>query len=388
MASSASESSRAVRPAPGGAATNGRRSARHFALAGEEAVPHGLAVAAAVTIRIIIVGGGLYLLAALAMKMLLLVIPLVVALLLTTIFEPPARYLQQRGWRPVTATAATVGGGLIGVFAVLSLIIPQFVSGLGDLGTTVEQGVRQVADTFGGHFGMTERQIERSIDQGIKDLEGSGGAVARGVLSGALLLTQWAGAALLALVLTFFLVKDGHRMWQWFVGLSSPPRRPALHEMGMRAWGVLTAYVRGAAIVAIVDAVLIGLALVAVGVPLALPLAVLTFLAAFFPIVGAFLAGAAAVLVALVANGPAEAGIILAAVVVVQQLEGNLLYPVVVGRRLRLHPVVMLIALTAGGVLAGLAGAFLAVPVAAVMAAILEFARSEQPKGALPTPSP
>jgi putative heme transporter len=387
MATRQRETTGAVQALPGAAAPNGSRRGRRPLLAGEDAVPHGLAAAAAITIRVLIVVGGLFLLAHVAMKMLLLVIPLVVSLLLTTIFEPPARYLQQHGWRPVSATAVTVGGGLVGLFAVLSLVVPQFVDGLSELGSTLEQGTRDVAETFGGHFGFSERQIERSIDRGIESVEGSRGALAQGVLSGAMVITQWAGAALLALVLTFFFVKDGHRIWGWFVELSGPQRRPAIHEMGCRAWSVLTAYMRGAALVALVDAVLIGLALAIVGVPLALPLAVITFLAAFFPIVGAFLAGAAAVLVALVANGLGAAAIILVAVIVVQQLEGNVLYPVVVGRRLRLHPVAMLLALTAGGVLAGVAGAFLAVPVAAVAAAILEYARSDQVRQAAEVPA-
>ena len=135
---------------------------------------------------------------------------------------------------------------------------------------------------------------------------------------------------------------------------------------------------RGVAVVALVDATLIGLVLVLLGVPLAVPLIVLTFLAAFFPIIGSVLAGVAAVLVALVANGFATAVLVGAAIVAIQQLEGNVLYPVLVGRRLSLHPVAILLALTAGGLLGGVAGAFLAVPVAAVGAAILEFSREHQ----------
>ena len=141
----------------------------------------------------------------------------------------------------------------------------------------------------------------------------------------------------------------------------------------------VSAYVRGVATVALVDAMLIGLVLVVLGVPLAVPLIVLTFLAAFFPIIGAVLAGVAAVLVALVANGVGDrASSSAAAIIAVQQIEGNVLYPLVVGRRLSLHPVAVLLALTAGGMLGGVAGAFLAVPVAAVGAAMLEFSREHR----------
>jgi predicted PurR-regulated permease PerM len=131
-------------------------------------------------------------------------------------------------------------------------------------------------------------------------------------------------------------------------------------------------------LVATIDAVFIGAALIVLGVPMALPLIVLTFVAAFFPIVGATAAGAAAVLVALVSNGLAAALIVLAVILLVQQLEGNVFYPVVVGRRLQLHPVAILLALAAGGVLAGMAGAFLAVPVAAVTSAVLDFMRERR----------
>jgi predicted PurR-regulated permease PerM len=219
-------------------------------------------------------------------------------------------------------------------------------------------------------------QVNRSIDRAIEHAQGSTGGMVAGVLNGALIVTQWLAGFLLTLFLTFFFVKDGPVIWGWCVRLFGPTRRRHVHEMGVRSWRVLTAYMQGAAMVATIDAVLIGIVLVAVGVPLALPLVSLTFIAAFFPIVGAFVAGAAAVLVALVANGIGPALIVLAGIVVVQQLEGNVFYPVVVGRRLRLHPVVMLAALTAGGVLAGIAGAFLAVPVAAVAGAIIEYARS------------
>jgi putative heme transporter len=148
--------------------------------------------------------------------------------------------------------------------------------------------------------------------------------------------------------------------------------------MGERAWTVLSAYVRGVVAVATMDAVLIGLALIIVGVPLAVPLIVLTFLAAFFPIVGAVTAGVVAVLVTLVAKGFVAAAIIAAVIIAVQQIEGHVFYPVIVGRRLALHPVAILLALTAGGTIAGIPGAFLAVPLAAVGAAVFSYAREQR----------
>jgi predicted PurR-regulated permease PerM len=136
--------------------------------------------------------------------------------------------------------------------------------------------------------------------------------------------------------------------------------------VGFRSLEVLGGYVRGTAIIALVDSVFIGIALLILGVPLALPLAVIVFVGSFVPLVGATAAGALAALVALVANGPFVALMVILAVVVVNQLEGNFLQPVVMGRSLSIHPLVILLALTAGTILAGIVGAILSVPVAAV----------------------
>ena len=218
--------------------------------------------------------------------------------------------------------------------------------------------------------------MQRGIQQGREQLQNGG--VAGKLLTGAMLVVQWAAAVILIAVLTFFFLKDGEQLRDWTVGLFAEQRRPVLRELFVRAWDALAAYVQGVFLVATMDAVLIGIALVLVGVPIALPLIVLTFIGAFFPVIGAFLAGGAAVLVALVSGGAVDAVIILVVIVIVQQLEGNVFYPVVVGKRLRLHPVAILLALTAGGVLAGVAGAFLAIPIAAVVSAVLDFTREHR----------
>jgi putative heme transporter len=225
-------------------------------------------------------------------------------------------------------------------------------------------------------LGVGRGDVDRAIDEGLKSVKG--GAVANEVLTGAMLLTQWAAGIVLIVVLTFFFVKDGESIWDWIVELFYEERQDTIREAGSRAWASLSAYVQGVFLVATIDAVLIGAGLLILGVPVAMPLIVLTFLAAFFPIVGAFTAGAAAVLVALVANGLPTAVALLAIIVAVQQLEGNVFYPIVVGRKLALHPVGILLALTAGGVLAGVAGAFLAMPVVAVAGAILHFMRERR----------
>jgi putative heme transporter len=344
-------------------------------LKGDDAVPRGLAVASAVILRATIVVAGLVLIALGAARMMLVVLPVIISVLLATLLVPIAHWLQAHRWRPAPAAFAGVLLAVLVFFGLWALIIPGVLSQSDELVANVQKGAGDVASAL-EPLGVGRADLDKAVDQGLQSVQG--GAVANEVLTGAVLLTQWAAAIVLIVVLTFFFIKDGARLWEWVVELFHEDRHEALLEVGNRSWAALSAYVQGVFLVATIDAVLIGAALLIVGVPVALPLIVLTFVAAFFPIVGAFTAGAAAVLVALVANGLPAALVIFAVIVLVQQLEGNVFYPVVVGRKLQLHPVGILLALTAGGVLAGVAGAFLAVPLAAVGAAVLGYMRERR----------
>jgi predicted PurR-regulated permease PerM len=342
---------------------------------GDDAVPHGLAVASAVTLRVLILLAGVVVLALGASRLMLVVLPVLTAVLLTTLLTPLMRWLQAHGWRPAAAALVTTLLAVLVFFGLWALIIPGVLSQFDDLVSSVQEGAGQAVGLL-EPLGVGRADVDRAIDRALSSVQGS--AVANEVLTGAVLLTQWAAAVILIVVLTFFFLKDGTRLWEWIVELFHEERQPVLREVGARSWAALSAYVQGVFLVATIDAVLIGSALLIVGVPVAMPLIVLTFVAAFFPIVGAFLAGAAAVLVALVANGIGAALVIFAVILAVQQLEGNVFYPVVVGRKLQLHPVGILLALTTGGVLAGVAGAFLAVPIAAVTAAVIGYMRERR----------
>jgi putative heme transporter len=344
-------------------------------LKGDESVPHGLAVASAITLRALIVLAGIVIVALGAARMMLVVLPVIISVLLTTLLLPLARRLQARRWRPAPAALASVLFALLIFIGLWALIIPGVLSQSDDLVKNLQDGAQQAVGVL-KPLGIDRADVDKAIDQGLSSVQG--GAVANEVLTGAILLTQWAAAIVLIVVLTFFFVKDGEAIWNWLVELFHENRQPVLYETGGRAWRALSAYVQGVFLVATIDAVLIGAGLLILGVPVAMPLIVLTFVAAFFPIVGAFTAGAAAVLVALVANGVPTALVILAIIIAVQQLEGNVFYPIVVGRKLALHPVGILLALAVGGVLAGVAGAFLAMPVAAVSAAVLGYMRERR----------
>ncbi len=376
-----------VPPETGERRSNGRvEPVRPTLWAGDDAVPRGLAVASAITLRTLIVIGGIVLLALFAKRMMVVVIPVIVALLLATLLTPLALWLRRHKVPPAPAAALAVVVAFLVFLGLWGLVIPPFVSQVPDVVENVQRGAGQVADAA-APLGLSDREVQDAIRKARDQLQG--GQVAGTLLSGAMLLVQWAAAVILIVVLTFFFIKDGTQIRDWTVDLFAEPRRPVLRDISERAWSALATYVQGVFLVATIDAVLIGIVLLAVGVPIALPLIVLTFLAAFFPIVGSILAGAAAVLVALVSGGFVDAAIVLAGIIAIQQLEGNVFYPMVVGRRLQLHPVAILLALTAGGVLAGVAGAFLAIPVAAVVSAVLDYMRTrrrEEGSGLIATP--
>ena len=298
------------------------------------------------------------------------VIPVVIALLLSTLFVPPARWLQRHRVPRALATTIVFLGGIL----LLSGLVALVASGVANEADTLSKQVSGGANELGGYiadlpFGLSESEVQRQIDSIDDRIRENSDAIGSGVLSGAAVFGQAVGGLLIVLTILFFFIKDGAGMWNWFCGLFPPARRPALDELGERSWTVLSAYVKGVVFVALVDAVGIGLGLLIIGVPLVLPLAVLTFVLAFIPIVGAIAAGAAAVLVALVAEGPVAAFLVLGLVILVQQLESNVLYPWIVGKTVELHPVAVLLAVTVGGLLYGIVGAALAVPLAVVIAA-------------------
>jgi predicted PurR-regulated permease PerM len=212
--------------------------------------------------------------------------------------------------------------------------------------------------------------------------------IAAGVLAGVGSIASGVITLVLVLILTFLFVKDGPRFLPWVHSVAGPSAGGHLAEVLRRIWVTVGSFIRQQAVVSLADAVFIGVGLLVVGVPLALPLAVLTFLGGFIPIIGAFVAGAVAVLVALVNNGLAAGVTVLVIVVVVQQIEGNVLQPLLQSRGLGLHAAVVLLAITAGSTLYGIAGAFLAVPVTAALAVVLRYLGEQIDVRTVPDPDP
>jgi len=341
--------------------------------------PRPLRALAALSWRLLVIGAAVLALALLLARLRLLILPVFAAVLLAALLAPAVRALRQRGWPRGLAAATVAAGGLASLGGLVAAIAVPIGAELDAVDGGVRQGVERIgAWLAAGPFGLSERQVDQAIGRGFDELRSHGGELAGGVLAGTTLALELLVGSLLTLFLLFFFLKDGDRLWAWTVRLFPATARRDVDEVGNRGFAVLAGYLRGVATVALVDAVLIGAALAALGVPFVIPLALLTFIGGFFPIVGANLAGFAAAMVALVGNGLADALIVAAVVLVVQQLEGHLLQPLIVGRSVKLHPVAILLALTAGGILWGIAGAFLAVPLAAVAASAGSYLRSER----------
>ncbi len=298
-------------------------------------------------------------------------IPIILAVIFASTFAPAMRMLRVRN---VPAALATVMV-LLGIVAILTaigwLIVWAVQDQWGDLATQAQDGFVQVLVWVKSlPFAPSNVQIAEWQKSLVDFLTSS--QFGSGALAGVGALTNFVTGLVLMVVVLFFFLKDGPKIWGFLLRPFSGEHLARARRVGDKTVTTLGSYVRGTAAVAAVDAFGIGIGLVILQVPLALPLAALVFLLAFIPIVGATVAGILAALVALVAHGPVSAALVIGVVVLVNQLEGNFLQPVLMGRTLKLHALVILLALTIGTVLGGILGAVLAVPIAAVAWGIIQ----------------
>lgn len=337
-------------------------------------IGNGLTWLAAWSLRVALIAVGLVIAGYVIGMFWVVLWPVVLAILFTTVLRPPAAWLIRRKVPPALAALVVILVALGAITGLFVAIAPSVVGQTQQIVNGVVAGIGQIQQwAFGPPLNLGEGQIGTIIDQATRQLQQSATAIAGGVLTGVSTVASGLLAVVLALVLTFFFVKDGPRFLPWLTAIAGRTAGGHLAEVLSRMWAVLGGFIRVQALVSLIDAVFIGIGLVLLSVPLALPLAILTFLGGFIPIVGAFVAGALAVLIALVTQGFGTAVAVLVLVVGVQQVEGNVLQPILQGQSLKLHGAVVLLAVTAGGSLAGIAGAFLAVPVAAVFAVLLRY---------------
>ncbi|WP_324274660.1 AI-2E family transporter [Blastococcus brunescens] len=334
-------------------------------LSAENEVPNGLRIAAAWSWRLIVVLGGIYALLYAAASIAVVVVPVIVALLLAALLQPGAASLVRRGWPPSLAALVMLLVGLAVVSGIITLVVERFIADYDNLAGQVSEGIGQVQDFVVRTFPITQGQLEDAVATLQETLLDNQETLATGALTTATTVGEVFTGLVLALFTLFFFLKDGRTIWLWLVGLFPTGSRAYVDEAARRSWRTLISYVRATAAVAMVDAVGIGIGLAVLGVPLVVPLAALVFLGAFIPIIGGFLAGTIAVLVALVSNGPITALITLAVVVGVMQLEGHVLQPLLLGRAVRVHPLAVVLAIGAGLLIAGIFGALIAVPIVA-----------------------
>jgi predicted PurR-regulated permease PerM len=312
-------------------------------------------------------------------KLAVVVVPLVLALFPAAVLAPPTQRLRARGVPPAAATSLVIVGFLVLLAAVFGLLAPIVAAELGDLGERLEEGYERVrAFLESGPFGLEPVSVGALVERAREQLTASdelGSRVGEYLIA----VVEGFAGVILGLLALFFYLKDGDKIARWLRDLFPKRARRDAEAIGERAWLTIGGYIRGQLLIALVDAVLIGIGLLVLRVPLVLPLAVLVFFGGLFPIVGAFVAGAVAVLVALATSGVAKALLVLVLIVAVQQVEGHVLAPIVLGRATQLHPLAVIAALAAGGVLLGVLGAFLAVPVAASVARGVGYLRERVP---------
>ncbi|NRG40596.1 AI-2E family transporter [Rathayibacter sp. VKM Ac-2835] len=295
----------------------------------------------------------------------LVLIPVLIAIILASAIHPLLAWMRRRGVPSILATWIALIG-LLAILGAIGWLITVAVRNQWDeLVSSASDGIASLQD-YVQHlpFQIDEQQIEDARQSVVDFLTSS--SFGSGALAGAAAAANFVTGLVLMIVVLFFFMKDGPKIWEFLLRPFTGSSYDRAKRVGGKTVDVLGGYIRGTATVAAVDAIGIGVALAILQVPLALPLAVIVFLTAFIPIVGATAAGILAALVALVASGPGAALIVIIVVIAVNQLEGNFLQPVVMARSLKLHPLIVLIALTIGTVLAGIVGAVLAVPIAAV----------------------
>lgn len=328
-------------------------------------VPAGLRVAADVAWCLLVIAAALAVLVWVLSYLSLPAIALAVALLLAALMAPAVHFLVRGGVPRVLAAGLVLVAGLGILAGLITFVVTQIGAGLPELREKLNTSLDQIKTwLIEGPLAMGTEDIQQFIDQAIGYVQRY---IAEGALTTAGVIGEVVTGVLLVLFILIFFLIHGERIWSFVVRIIPGHVRTSVDVAGRRGFASLVSFVRATAAVAFVDAIGIGLGLLILGVPLVVPLATLIFLGAFVPIVGAVITGTVAVLVALVTVGLIKALILLAVVVAVMQLESHVLQPLLLGRAVRLHPVAVILAITAGLVTVGVAGALLAVPLLAVV---------------------
>ncbi|WP_327239856.1 AI-2E family transporter [Streptomyces sp. NBC_01318] len=348
------------------------------------AIPWGMRVAAEAGWRLLVLAGTLWVLMRVISAVQLVVLAFVAALLVTAMLQPTVARLRRYGLPRGLATAVTAILGFVIMGLVGWFVVWQVMDNLDTLSDKVRDGIDELKRwLLDSPFHVTEQQIN-DVAKNLSDTIGTNTEeITSAGLQGVTVMVEVLTGILLAMFSTLFLLYDGKRIWQWVLKLVPAQARPGVAGAGPRAWRTLTAYVRGTVLVAMIDAIFIGLGIWFLDVPMAVPLAVFIFLFAFIPLVGAVVSGALAVVVALVTEGVFTALMVLLVVLAVQQIEGHVLQPFILGRAVRVHPLAVVLSVAAGGMIAGIGGAVVAVPLVAVTNTVVGYLRTYGQEAAL-----
>ncbi|WP_245691131.1 AI-2E family transporter [Sinosporangium album] len=342
-------------------------------------MPPVLAALAAWSWRLIVIGIVVYYTALGIGSVTFVALPVAIAMLLTALLYPLTRRLRAVGLRPIWATWITMLAALAVIGGTGWIVGVRANDEFPRLAGQVQASVREVQHWLTtGPLKLQQTQISGWTDELLKQLQQRQAEITGTLVSGAAVAVEVLASLVLLLFITFFLLKDGDRIWLWFLRAFGR-LTPRVDRAGRAAWRTLSLYVQGTVAVAAVHGVVMGIVLAGMGVPLWAGLAVLIFLASFIPIVGIFFAGAVATLVTLGAKGWVYALIFLGILVVEQQLENHVLQPLIVGRAINFHPLAVILVLALGGIQAGIAGAAIAVPIAAVLYRALPELRKDPP---------
>ncbi|WP_030552508.1 AI-2E family transporter [Streptomyces exfoliatus] len=347
------------------------------------AVPWAVRVAAEAGWRFLVLAATLWVLMRVIGAVRLVVLAFVVALLVTALLQPTVARLHRSGLSRGAATVVTATCGFVLLGLVGWFVVWQVLDNLDNLSERVQEGIDELKQwLLDSPLHVTEKQINDIADNLSDTIGSSTSEITSAGLQGVTVLVEVITGLLLAMFATLFLLYDGRRVWLWTLKLVPAAARPGVAGAGPRAWRTLTAYIRGTMIVAMIDAVFIGVGIHLLGVPLALPIGVVIFVSSFVPLVGAVVSGALAVVVALVTEGVFTALMALMVVLVVQQIEGHVLQPFILGRAVRVHPLAVVLAVATGGTVAGIGGAVVAVPLVAVGNTVVGYLRAHPPASA------
>ncbi|MFJ2368766.1 AI-2E family transporter [Microbacterium sp. NPDC087665] len=332
----------------------------------DEAVPLPLRITAAYAWRMLLIAAAVAGIIWIVIQLKLLVIPLLVGILITALLWPAFGWMLRHRFPRWAAVAISILGTIAIVTTLIWLVVWQIRAQLPDVQARTGAAVEQFRQfLLEGPLHLTEKQIQDYIDQGFALVNEQAQLLLNGALAVGTTAAHVATGAVLSLFILICLLADGAGIWRWTLRLFPKAARPAADGAGRNGWGTIVNYARTQLLVAAIDAVGIGVGAAILGVPMALPVAVLVFLGSFVPIVGAVVTGAIAVLLALVYNGVWIALAMLLVVLGVQQLEGHVLQPILMGSAVKVHPLAVVLVVAGGAMVGGIPGALFAVPLAA-----------------------